>query len=150
MINKEDLCIDDFYVFQQPEIEELLRNEILVIKNSFIKPNILVCYLLGDLYFNDVVCYQYWEKTEVIDRLIEEGKLSINSSLFSRDESDYINFMFNQSEFSNGFDIRNKYTHDTCPTDEKKQQKDYFEILKIMILMIIKINEEFCLLHSDD
>ena len=53
--------------------------------------------------------------------------------------------MLNQSEFSNGKDLRNKYIHDSCPKDEQIQRHDYFEILKIMILMIIKMNEEFCL-----
>ena len=28
--------------------------------------------------------------------------------------------------------------------NERKQQQDYIELLKIMVLIIIKINEEFC------
>ena len=53
--------------------------------------------------------------------------------------------MLNKSEFSNGLDLRNKYSHDTHSMNEKVQIQDYLELLKIMTLVIIKINEEFCL-----
>ena len=65
---------------------------------------------------------------------------------FSKPEQDYLNYILNKSEFSNGLDLRNKYIHDTCPLDEKIQRQDYMELLKIMVLIMIKINEEFCLL----
>lgn len=51
----------------------------------------------------------------------------------------------NKSSFSNGLDLRNKYAHSTYPEDEKIQFVDYIRLLKIMILVITKINEEFCL-----
>ena len=38
-----------------------------------------------------------------------------------------------------------KYSHDTCSLEESQQRQDYMELLKIMVLIIIKINEEFCL-----
>lgn len=50
-----------------------------------------------------------------------------------------------KKEYSNGLDLRNKYAHDTCPLDEKTQQYDYWELQKIMVLIILKINEELCL-----
>ena len=50
--------------------------------------------------------------------------------------------MLNKSKFSNGEDLCDKYSHDTCPLDEKMQYQDYHELLKIMVLIIIKINEE--------
>lgn len=42
-------------------------------------------------------------------------------------------------------DLRNKYIHSTYPVDEKVQELDYLQFLKLMIILIIKINEEFCL-----
>ncbi len=42
-------------------------------------------------------------------------------------------------------DLRNKYIYDTCSLNENIQLKDYMELLKIMVLIMIKINEEFCL-----
>ena len=34
---------------------------------------------------------------------------------------------------------RNKYIHDTCPLDKETQAGDYIELLKNMVLTIIKI-----------
>ncbi len=51
----------------------------------------------------------------------------------------------NKSTYSNGLDLRNKYAHSTYPEDEKVQAMDYMILLKIMILVVTKINEEFCL-----
>lgn len=33
----------------------------------------------------------------------------------------------------------------TYPVDENVQELDYLQLLKLMIILIIKINEEFCL-----
>ena len=54
-------------------------------------------------------------------------------------------WMLNKSTYSDGKDLRNKYIHSTYPRDEETQKRDYIELLKIMILIIVKINEEFCL-----
>ncbi len=53
----------------------------------------------------------------------------------------------NKSEFDNGLDLRNRYIHGTQIVDENKNEQDYYIFLRIMILIVIKINEEFCLLH---
>lgn len=39
-------------------------------------------------------------------------------------------------------DLRNKYIHDTNSLNENIQHMDYITLLKIMVLIIIKINEE--------
>ena len=60
-----------------------------------------------------------------------------------------MNYQLNKAKFSNGRDLRNKYAHSTYPSDENEQMHDYIELLKIMVLVIIKINEEFCLLADE-
>ena len=60
-----------------------------------------------------------------------------------------MNYILNRSEFGNSLDLRNKYIHGTHSTDEKVQKNDYIELLKLMILIIVKINEEFCLRDSN-
>ena len=55
--------------------------------------------------------------------------------------------MLNKSEYSNGLDLRNKYIHSTYPTDVNQQEYDYINLLKIMVIVILKINEEFCLMN---
>ncbi len=53
--------------------------------------------------------------------------------------------LHNKAEFSNGLDLRNRYIHDTNSLDEQQQQNDYIVLLKMFIILVIKINEEFCL-----
>ena len=91
-------------------------------------------------YTNTMKKYQ-----SIIMELNKMGLVQFSSSLFSRPEQDYYNYLFNKSEFDNGLDIRNSYTHGTQRVDENQNKQDYFIFLRIMILIVIKINEEFCL-----
>ena len=53
--------------------------------------------------------------------------------------------MFHRAEYSNERDLRNKCIHSTFPMVEGVQLQDYMDLLKIMIIIIGKINEEFLL-----
>lgn len=144
LITSEDMHKSDFYDYQWNEILKLIALDVVRLDGDIIRLNVPVVDLLYEFYSQEVICYQY-RKNDILDTWIREGLVEIGATLFSKNESSYINYMLNQSEFSNGFDLRNKYSHDTCPLDENIQKQDYFEIFKIMILMVIKINEEFCL-----
>lgn len=101
--------------------------------------------ILKDLYEYEVVCdYKMPSYKSVLDEMVEKGKLVRSSALFSKTEVDYLNYALNKSSFSNGLDLRNKYLHATYPIDKEVQYRDYIELLKIMVLIIIKINDEFC------
>lgn len=78
------------------------------------------------------------------------NKIRILNTLFSEPEQSYLNYMLNKSVYSDGKDLRNKYIHSTYPRDEETQKTDYIEFLKIMILVIVKINEEFCIKELEE
>ena len=101
--------------------------------------------LLQDLYIHDVVCPSYYKDISEIEKLVLAGELRYGNTLFSIPEQKYLNFMLNKSEYSNGRDLRNRYIHSTYPLDMRQQEQDYMSLLKIMAVIIIKINEEFCL-----
>lgn len=99
-----------------------------------------------ELYNNEVICYQYCKKwAPLIDAMADQGEVEFGATLFSVPEQHYLNFMLNNKEYSNGLWLRNKYMHSGYPQDEEKQQEDYIQLLKVTVLAIIKINEEFCL-----
>ena len=81
--------------------------------------------------------------------MIQEGDLYYENTLFTKPEAAYLNYMLNKSEFSNGLDLRNKYVHSTYPIDKEIQYIDYAKLMKVTVLVIIKINEEFCLRERD-
>lgn len=51
----------------------------------------------------------------------------------------------NKSKCTNGYDIRNKYLHGTNVNDEKQYESDYYLILKNIIIIVLKINDDLCL-----
>lgn len=109
-------------------------------------PNKYRVFVLKDLYDHDVICPHYHSTGRpIIDELFNCGDLRYGSTLFSEPEQAYLNYHLNQAEFSNGLDLRNRYIHSTYSLDESVQEHDYDCLLRIMALVIMKINEEFCL-----
>ena len=116
-------------------------------EQGFLKNHEDVIWVVDELYFNEVLSYNHLDenKQKAIDILLEKGILKYENTLFSKPEQDYLNYILNMSEFSNGLDLRNKYLHGTQGSDEKAHINDYFIFLRILILCILKINDEFCL-----
>ena len=104
-----------------------------------------ITMVLKDFYFNEVICITYYKNHKVIQSLISENKIVLEGTLFSKPEYNYLNYMLNDREFDNGPALRNKYSHGNNSQDSCEHQNDYFQLLKIFVLVIIKINEEFCL-----
>lgn len=144
----EDLEFSDFWEHQQIKIRWLIEQDI-VEENAagYLKLNIAKVFILKDLYEHDVICPPYYdsELRKIIDEWCKNGDLRMSDSLFSEPEQNYLNYELNKSAYSNGLDLRNKYAHSTYPANEEIQVMDYMVLLKIMILIVTKINEEFCL-----
>ena len=68
-------------------------------------------------------------------------------SLLTRPEVKYFYYYLNQKEFSNGHDLRNIYMHAAMckddKLDEEKHYKTYIIVLRLLIALIIKINDDF-------
>ncbi|MDP8269463.1 MAG: hypothetical protein P9L97_12125 [Candidatus Tenebribacter davisii] len=151
LIRKESINMDDFADYQIPDLNWLLENNFIEIKDNKIGfSNLIQILILKDLYFNDVINYLRYPpeiRTE-IDKFIDKGLLKSESSLFSKPEQDYLNYHLNKSTFNDSLDLRNKYSHGTQPNDKNDEdihKVNYMIILKLLILIIFKINDEFCL-----
>ena len=137
LLTNEKMKNEDFDVRDRQEIEWLEKKECLIIEdNQTIK-----------LYIPKVRLLNFLKKN--IEAMVQLNQLTIDSHLFSDPEVKYINFILNKSEYSNGLDLRNKYIHSTYSRDENVQKQDYMRLLIIMLIVINKINEEFCILDSE-
>lgn len=148
LINDNNLTVEDFHSYQYDDIKWLINHYyIYQNKNGFLKSDINIISIIDDLYFNDVLSYHHLDKSKqkMIDILLEKGLLKYCNKLFSKPESDYLNYIFNKSDFSNGLDLRNKYIHGTQTLDELIHKDDYYIILRMLVLCILKINDELCL-----
>lgn len=149
LLSHEKVCLSDFVEWQQNNIQWLNeRGSISISADGLIELRPDKAWVLQDLYKNDVACVYTNPFSSVIEEMICAGDLRVGSTLFTEPERDYLNYMLNKSEFSDGLDLRNKYIHSTYPQDEKEQKKDYITLLKLMILVITKINDEFCTFYS--
>ncbi|WP_430109284.1 hypothetical protein [Paenibacillus sp. B1-33] len=150
LLTEEKLILSEIEDYNVTKVEWLIEHEYLKIdEDGYIvfKDEHLVL-LLYDFYMNEVVCY--WKcseyKRKLIDGLERRNVIEFESSLFSRQEVDYINYTLNKSQFNNGLDLRNKYSH-TQPNiadDEGIHNENYLIFLRLFILAVIKINDDFC------
>ena len=124
----------------------LSRGTIFENADGFLEVNYPRHSLIKDLYYKEVIACSYvGNAATIFKQLVDADELLIEGTLFSRPEQEYLDFMLNVQKFGNGPEIRNKYAHGTNSLDPKIQENDYFELLKIMVIIIIKINEEFCI-----
>jgi len=76
---------------------------------------------------------------------IKKGYLIPCSKLFSPAEANYLNYNLNNSKYGDGRALSNKYRHgDVTQEDEKIIYTDYLIGLRMLILIIVKINDELC------
>ena len=140
--------VSDFGLVKDIEDRDWLLDKGFLIEKETIEPDLNKISLLYQLYEHNYICLQYF-KSEELNKWIKDKKLRVTGTLLSEPEAEYLNFLLNKREFSNGLDLRNKYIHDSIPQNEERQQQDYVILMKVMIILIIKINEEFCLRKTD-
>lgn len=149
LITKEKIKKEDIVEYEQGTLQKLIDEKYISIdENGYLYiVNKIQILLLKDVYLNNVI--SYWKLKEVqrkeLDNLIQKGLLKFESTLFSKEEQDYLNYYLNKSEFINSLDLRNMYGHGTQPFgDENIHHSNYIRFLKLFILIIIKINDELC------
>lgn len=153
MLQSEEMVISDFDEKQQTDIEWLIEKGCLTAGKGILELVYPKTQILKDIYEHDVTCsYNYFIREDwspTLATMISKGDLETESTLFTKPESEYLNYMLNKKEFSNGLDLRNKYEHGTNPLDEEEHKHDYIKLLKIMVLVITKIYDEFCYMDSE-
>lgn len=149
LIINENIVISDFQEYQLQKIKWLMDNN-LIFENEekYIKfVDIKLIYVLKELYYEDVLSYWHYsdEVREVIDNLASKNYVCFESTLLSKNEQDYLDYYLNKAKFTNGYDIRNRYLHGTNSNDENQYEVDYYAILKLLVIIIIKINDDLCI-----
>lgn len=138
-MHAETLSFAEFFPFQRENILLLADYGTISIENGIIIPNPNRMHILKELYENDVICLHHVLCEDVraeIEAMILAGKWRTESTLFSAPEAQYLNYMLNKKEFSNGLDLRNRYIHSSYPLDDR-QELDYIELLKITYCMCL-------------
>ena len=101
-------------------------------------------FILKELYEKNVISMQYI-KSPILKEMITKGEIVTDNKLLTKPEYQYFDYLLNNSEFSDGKAIRNRYIHDAIIIDERTMTADYYTLLKVMMMIIIKINDDCCL-----
>lgn len=155
LISKEKVKLEDYPEYDQKDLKTLLdENYIEIDEDGYIRiANLRKLMIFKEIYYNDTVLYWNYsdESRKIIDELCGDMILKCESSLLSKSESDYFNYYLNKASFANGFDLRNKYIHG-CQANGKDSEKihksNYYLLIKLLILLIIKINDDMSIFDS--
>lgn len=86
-----------------------------------------VVLVMKDLYINEVV--NYWRASlkmrNALDKLETKNVVVFESSLLSKPEQEYVNYTLNKSQFNNGLDLRNRYSHTQPKSTENDKTHEY-------------------------
>lgn len=149
MMRKEHVVREDFPDIYQCAIERLLADGLITeTENGRLWPSNEACAL--NKVWNEGAIPRYLlseEDLATTESLVESEVLMTYDSLFSPDESDYMNFVFNDASFANSWALRNKYDHASFAVKDpnsKDIHEDYCRLLVLLIGILLKINDELC------
>lgn len=154
LIVNENVDYNNYENYQKTKIDYLIEKNMIFIDNdNFVQiANYERILILKDLRENEVASFNYYppEFQEEVIKMEEENMLFFDSSLFSKPEQSYFNYLLNKSEFTNGIDLRNSYLHGTQanPKDIQLHQYAYFVYLKLIVLVLLKIEDDLLISHA--
>ena len=148
LLANEQVKFSNYEEHQRPKINYLIDNGFISIDSNDIvqitNPTRVV--ILKDLYDNEVASYHRYslDFRNEAKQMETENIVFFEGSLFSKPEQAYFNYFLNKSEFTNGLDLRNSYLHGTQanPDELKKHEYSYFTYLKLLVLVILKIEDD--------
>lgn len=135
--------------YEKREVDQFVKDDILDVNESDILEvkDKDYLYILNLLYDNGVI--SIWHQQDRVRKKIfdleEKGFIIIKGTLLTKQEIDYFSYHLNKRRFTNSLDLRNKYSHGTNPNSEIDQESDYFILLKMLILLILKIEDDLIL-----
>lgn len=154
LIEKFKPTYEEFQNYNKKKIDYLIERNVIKKneKGTITYVNVWAIILLKELFSTGFVDVHHLNKKydKALNWLENIGWIVKNDSMFSKQESDYLNYYLNNSVFTNALALRNKYEHPSKLNQEDNEvYKDYLMGLKILGLIIIKINDELCIKFSE-
>jgi len=155
-IISEKITKEDIVAFENENLQWLLENKYLLEDENGILEiaDKKVLLIIKDLFENEVI--NYWRNEPIIrnkiDEMINDKILYEENTLFTKLETDYFNYFLNNSGFGNALALRNEYLHGSKKGKDVNgaiHKYNYFILLRIVILIIIKINDDLCIYEDN-
>lgn len=143
---KEGVKISDFDEYQIKQISILIEKNIIKLSNDVIEfTNFREINILNKLWKSGTYCLYYKDKLilDIAEDLCKKGYCEYSDKLFSEYESNYLSYILDDKKYGNGLKIRNKFSHGKFSyKSEEEHQKNYLELLQIVIFYVMRINDE--------
>ncbi|UFH54699.1 hypothetical protein [Spirosoma sp. KNUC1025] len=151
LLTKENVLLNNFENYQLRVINHFITNGYLSISADdvvVIEKDVLL-YIVRELHYDEVISYRHYPLfvRKEIDKMVDDGLLRFESTLFTKPEISYFNYYLNKKEFTNGLDLRNKYLHGTNNTSVAINKFEYYTLIRLLILIILKIDDDL-LIHK--
>ena len=113
---------------------------------GYCKVDLKISFFMNPFYFKRYTV----SDTKRFSNLTKVVNIMRMSSIFKRVTNKNRNIfgLLNKKTFTNGMDIRNKYLHGSNNASENAQQNDYYILLRILILILLKIEDDLIIRHS--
>lgn len=143
-LQDEKVSYDNLDSQSRELLQYLIDADCVSVKDGFIEYNKAKCNLLKDIYDNDVlnILPLNFEARLCIDELIAKSVIVASDSLFSTNEQNYISFIWSDT-YKNGLAIRNRYLHGAYSPNDPSIHRDYIEVLKLLVMIMICLDDEF-------
>lgn len=143
---KEGVKISDFDEYQIKQISILIEKNLIKLSNDLIEfTNFQEINILYELWKSGTYCLYYKDELtlNIVENLCERDYCEYSNKLFSDLEASYLSYILDDKKYGNGLRIRNKFSHGKYSyKSEEEHQKNYLELLQIVVFYVIRINDE--------
>lgn len=149
LLQNEEVKMEHFLNYQVELVKNLIADGYLFIdSNGHVKiTDDIMIYLIGELHRNEVISYWHFptEVRDVLDEMQRSDYIRFENTLFTRQEISYFNYYLNMKGYTNGLNIRNKYLHGSNSGSEKQHEMEYYILLTLLIIALLKIHDDLTL-----
>lgn len=153
LVVKNRIEMDDFRPHQLPGVNHLMDHEVLIVEDGRValssEDRFLILYTL---WTKEAVNYHHLSEAgrAYVHDMESRGLVARKARLFTDAEGRYLDYMLNR-KFHNGPNLRNKYSHGAQPEGgEEVHFASYVAAIKLLMALVIKLNDEFCLAAAAD
>lgn len=146
--NENSVSYNNYEDDQKHEIDFLVNQNILKKDDNGLLSlfNIEQMIALQSLWEYHACAYWHYntEGRNALDEMFTKGWVVKKDNLLTTEERKYFSYCLDNSEFTNGLAYRNHYAHGSTPPkdNENIHQTAYFTILKLLTILILKIEDD--------
>lgn len=145
--------MDDFGQHQLPSVNYLMEHDVLTVQDGRVSLASAERFLiLHTLWAKEAMSYHHLSDAgrAYVDDVERRGWVTRRSTLLTEAEGCYLDYMLNR-RFHNGPNLRNRYSHGAqLEGTEEAHFGSYLVAIKLLVALVIKLNDDFCLRASVD